>query len=69
MEQGQGMRKRWVSRGVPEGTVAGKGAYGVGRKEPPKWQTSPPIKTNVLGPVRARPEICPTACCVDRCFR
>ena len=64
MEQGHGIRKRCGSRIVPEGMVAGRGAYGVGRKEPPKWQTSPPMKTKVLGPVRAKPEMWPTACCV-----
>ncbi len=54
MEQGHGREKR-ESSFTTDGIVPGMGTYGVGRKEPPKWQTSPPSRTNVVGVVRARP--------------
>lgn len=61
MEHGHGREKR-ESSFTTDGIVPGMGTYGVGRKEPPKWQTSPPSRTNVVGVVRARPAMWPTAC-------
>ena len=59
---GQGTGKWDALSRAPSGIGSGKGRPSLGRKSPAKWQISPPMKTNVSGVVRARPQIWPMQC-------